>query len=330
MAQQSAAARQMEGERRHLTVMFTDMVDFTGMGESLGEESVFELTRRIAGEQGAAIQAQGGVVQDFAGDGIMAVFGAPIAMEDAALRACRTALDIQDRIKGLQAELEASYGVRPMLRIGIHTGPAVVGKIGEGKPMSYSALGDTVNVASRLQATAEPGSVCITRATFDLVDGFVDVTPLGAKQFKGKAQAIEVYRLDALRTGVTRFGAKRRHGLTRLRGRDVELALLHEHWNVVKVGNFRPVNVIGDAGLGKSRLIFEFTETLRDQPALMLEAICRQEGSGVPFQPLVEVMRSWFGIPDDASRDQAEAKLKQGIERLKLDPRPRFPICSIS
>ncbi|MEZ0282808.1 adenylate/guanylate cyclase domain-containing protein [Methyloceanibacter sp.] len=325
MAQQSAAARQMEGERRHLTVMFTDMVDFTGMGESLGEESVFELTRRIAGEQGAAIQAQGGVVQDFAGDGIMAVFGAPIAMEDAALRACRTALDIQDRIKGLQAELEASYGVRPMLRIGIHTGPAVVGKIGEGKPMSYSALGDTVNVASRLQATAEPGSVCITRATFDLVDGFVDVTPLGAKQFKGKAQAIEVYRLEALRTGVTRFGAKRRHGLTRLRGRDVELALLHEHWNVVKVGNFRPVNVIGDAGLGKSRLIFEFTETLRDQPALMLEAICRQEGSGVPFQPLVEVMRSWFGTPDDASFDQAEAKLKQGIERLKLDPEATLP-----
>jgi class 3 adenylate cyclase/tetratricopeptide (TPR) repeat protein len=325
MAQQSAAQRQLEGERRHLTVMFTDMVDFTGMGESLGEESVFELTRRIAGEQGAAIQAQGGVVQDFAGDGIMAVFGAPIAMEDAALRACRTALDIQDRIRGLQGELEAAYGVRPMLRIGIHTGPAVVGKIGEGKPMSYSALGDTVNVASRLQATAEPGSVCITRATFDLVNGFVDVTLLGARQFKGKAQTIEVYRLDALRAGVTRFGAKRRHGLTRLRGRDVELALLHEHWNVVKAGNFRPVNVIGDAGLGKSRLIFEFTESLRDQPALMLEAICRQEGSSVPFQPLIEVMRSWFGIPDDASRDQAEAKLKQGIERLKLDAEATLP-----
>jgi class 3 adenylate cyclase/tetratricopeptide (TPR) repeat protein len=325
MAQQSAAQRQMEGERRHLTVMFTDMVDFTGMGESLGEESVFELTRRIAGEQGAAIQAQGGVVQDFAGDGIMAVFGAPIAMEDAALRACRTALDIQDRIQGLQAELEAAYGVRPMLRIGIHTGPAVVGRIGEGKPMSYSALGDTVNVASRLQATAEPGSVCITRATFDLVDGFVDTTPLGARQFKGKAQTIEVYRLDALRTGVTRFGAKRRHGLTRLRGRDVELALLHEHWNVVKAGNFRPVNVIGDAGLGKSRLIFEFTESLRDQSALMLEAICRQEGSGVPFQPLIEVMRSWFGIPDDATRDQVEAKLKQGVERLKLDADTTLP-----
>ena len=126
MARESLAPRHMEGERRHLTVMFTDMVDFTGMGESLSEESVFELTRRIAGEQSQAIQAQGGGVQDFAGDGIMAVFGAPIAMEDAALRACRTAIDIQDRMNRLAGELKASYGVAPQLRIGIHTGPAVV------------------------------------------------------------------------------------------------------------------------------------------------------------------------------------------------------------
>ena len=111
MARGSTAALQMEGERRHLTVMFTDMVDFTVMGESLGEESVFELTRRIASEQAKAIQSNGGVVQDFAGDGIMAVFGAPVAMEDAALRACRTGLDIQDRMHRLQGELQASYGV---------------------------------------------------------------------------------------------------------------------------------------------------------------------------------------------------------------------------
>ena len=175
----------LEGERRHLTVMFTDLVDFTVMGERLGEESVFSLTRRIVSEQGQAIQSNGGVVQDFAGDGLMAVFGAPVAMEDAALRACRTALDIQERMYRLQDEFQASFGVKPQLRIGIHTGPAVVGKIGEGKTMSYSALGDTVNVASRLQAAADPGSVCITRATLDVVEGFVDATPLGERQFKG-------------------------------------------------------------------------------------------------------------------------------------------------
>ena len=326
MARGSNAPLRMEGERRHLTVMFTDMVDFTMMGESLSEESVFELTRRVVGEQGKAIQSHGGVVQDFAGDGIMAVFGAPVAMEDAALRACRTALDIQERVGRLHGELEASYGVRPQLRIGIHTGPAVVGQIGEGKPMSYSALGDTVNVASRLQASAAPGSVCITKATLDLVEGFVDTTFLGERRFKGKAQAIEVYRLDALRSGVTRFGAKRRHGLTRLRGRDVELALLREHWNVVKAGRFRPVNVIGDAGLGKSRLIFEFTKSLHDEPVLLLEAICRPEGTGIPFLPLVEVMRSWFGIPEEgASRDLIETKLKEGLERLKIDPETSLP-----
>jgi class 3 adenylate cyclase/tetratricopeptide (TPR) repeat protein len=306
--------------------MFTDLVDFTVMGESLGEESVFGLTRRIAGEQGQAIQANGGVVQDFAGDGLMAVFGAPIAMEDAALRACRTALDIQDRMQRLENEFEASYGVKPQLRIGIHTGPAVVGKIGDGKTMSYSALGDTVNVASRLQAAADPGSICITRATLDVVEGFVDATPLGERQFKGKTQAIEVYRLDGVRSGVTRFGAKRRHGLTRLRGRDVELALLHEHWNVVRSGSFRPVNVIGDAGLGKSRLIFEFTETLRDQPVLLLEAICRPEGAAIPFLPLIEVMRRWFGIPEEGvPRELAEAKLKQGLERLGIEREQTLP-----
>ena len=131
MARESRASPQLDGERRHLTVMFTDLVDFTVMGESLGEESVFALTRRIAGEQGQSIQSNGGVVQDFAGDELMAVFGAPVAMEDAALRACRTALDIQERMYRLQDEFQASYGVKPLLRIGIHTGPAVVGKIGE-------------------------------------------------------------------------------------------------------------------------------------------------------------------------------------------------------
>lgn len=266
-------------------------------------------------------------MQDFAGDGLMAVFGAPVAMEDAALRACRTALDIQERMYRLQDEFQASYGVKPLLRIGIHTGPAVVGKIGEGKTMSYSALGDTVNVASRLQAAADPGSVCITRATLDVVEGFVDATPLGERQFKGKAQPTEIYRLDAVRSGLTRFGAKCRHGLTQLRGRDVELALLHEHWNVVKAGRFRPVNVIGDAGLGKSRLIFEFTETLREQPVLLLEAICRPEGAAIPFMPLIEVMRRWFGIPaeEGVARDQAETKLGQGLDRLKIDRESSLP-----
>jgi class 3 adenylate cyclase/tetratricopeptide (TPR) repeat protein len=306
--------------------MSIDLADLTGIREGLGEAAVLELTRLIAGEQSKAIEAHGGVVQDFDGDGVTAVFGAPIAMEDAALRACRTALDIQHKMDGLESEIGQRYGVRPQLRIGIHTGPAVVAKIGEGKFTSYNALGDTVTVAAGLQACADPGSVYITRATLDLVQGFVDATQLGERTFKGKAHAIEIFRLDAIHSGVTRFAAKRRHALTGLRGRDVELALLQEHWNVVKAGRFRSVNVIGDAGLGKSRLIFEFTQSLRDQPVLLLEAICRPEAAAHPFMPVIELMRRWFGIADDGlPRDQIEAKLTHGLQRLDVDVEASLP-----
>ena len=191
----------LEGERRHLTVMFTDMANFTVMGERSGRSSSSSSRAVSPARRSKRSRPKAGSCRSLPGTEFMAVFGAPVAMEDAALRACRTALDIQDRMRRLQSELQATYDVRPQLRIGIHTGPAVVGQIGEGKPMSYSALGDTVNVASRLQEAAEPGSVLISKATWELVEGFVESDFIGERKFKGKTQPLSVYRLDGTPLG---------------------------------------------------------------------------------------------------------------------------------
>src|SRR6202046_2805243 len=149
----TAREARMEAERRQVTVLFTDMVGFTTFSERSGEESAYTLMRSLSKLMGEAVREQGGVVQGFTGDGIMAVFGAPVAYEDAPLRACRAALEILRRLRAIGGDLEGRHGPRPQLRIGINSGPAVVGKI-QGR--SDAVVGDTVNVAARLQALAAP------------------------------------------------------------------------------------------------------------------------------------------------------------------------------
>ena len=148
--------RPVEAERRQVTVLFTDMVGFTTFSERSGEEAAYTLMRSLSKLMGEGVREQGGVVQGFTGDGIMAVFGAPVAFEDAPLRACRAALSILKSLKEAGPELEAKHGVRPQMRIGLNTGAAVVGKVEDGADAGVTVLGDTVNFAARLQALADP------------------------------------------------------------------------------------------------------------------------------------------------------------------------------
>jgi class 3 adenylate cyclase len=169
----------VEAERRQVTVLFTDMVGFTTFSERSGEEAAFTLMQSLAKPMEDAVRAQGGAVQGFTGDGIMAVFGAPVAHEDAPLRACRAALAILEWLNVGGSDLEARHGIRPQLRIGVNTGPAVVGQVHGGPDGGATVMGDTVNLASRLQALAEPGSAVLSEATYRLVEGMVQASFFG-------------------------------------------------------------------------------------------------------------------------------------------------------
>ena len=247
---------ELSGERRHVTVLFADMAGFTAISERLGEEGTFALIQPIYELMARAVQEQGGSVKDFTGDGIMALFGAPEVLEDAPLRACRAALLIHERLAAVASAIEAKHGVRPQMRIGISSGLAVVTRLrGESGPVT--ALGDTVNLAARLQTLAEPGTVNLSETTQRLVRGLVEATFAGARVIKGKAEPQKVYRLDALRQGMTRFEAAVGRGLSPYVGRERELELLERTLAEAR-GELRVIDIVAEPGMGKSRLLHEF------------------------------------------------------------------------
>ena len=176
------------GQRRQVTVLFADMVGYTALSEQLGEEQTYLLMQRVHRALNEAVHAQEGTVQEMTGDGVMALFGAPVAIEDAPLHACRSALDIQARMAALAGEIESEHGARPGFRVGIHSGPLVVGEVGDERKSGVTALGDTVNLASRIESEAETGEIMLSEATHALVEGFVEAEFAGARAIKGTAE----------------------------------------------------------------------------------------------------------------------------------------------
>jgi class 3 adenylate cyclase len=307
----------MEAERRQVTVLFTDMVGFTTFSERSGEEAAFTLMRSLSKLMGEAVREQGGIVQGFTGDGIMAVFGAPTAFEDAPLRASRSALAILQRLKEAEPELEAKHGVRPQLRIGLNTGLAVVGQVEGGADAAVTVLGDTVNFAARLQSLAEPGSICMSEATHRLVQGMVDATFAGEHAIKGKSEPQKAYRLDAVRHGATRFEAAISRGLSAFVGRERELEVL-DRALVEASSQLQVVDLVAEPGMGKSRLLHEFRQRIGKERAFVLSGSCSPDGQQTAFLPFIEVVRGSFRVDAGEPEKDVAQKLETGLTALGL------------
>ena len=304
----------MEAERRQVTVFFADMVGFTPFSERWGEEAAYSLMRSLSKLMGESVNEQGGTVESFTGDGIMAAFG---ALEDAPLRACRAAVTILERLKETGPDLEAKHGIRPEIRIGLNTGPAVIGEVGGYAPAGISLHGDTINFAARLQTLAEPGSAIMSETTHRLVQGTAESRFAGEHWIKGKAKPQRVFRLEAIRQSAARFESALSRGLTPYVGRSCELETLKQSLTEAGMG-LRVHNVVGEPGIGKSRLLYEFRQHVGQSRALVLTGNCFPDGQQTPFLPLIEVMHGLFRIAAGDGEAIIARKLDDELRALGL------------
>ncbi|HZP42885.1 MAG TPA: adenylate/guanylate cyclase domain-containing protein [Candidatus Binatia bacterium] len=325
LAERIRASRGLEGERKQVTVLFCDLAGSTAIAERLDPEEYHELLDEYLELAFREIYRLDGIVNQLAGDGIMALFGAPVAHEDAPQRAVGAALAIQDALGGLAARLRAERGIELRARIGIHTGPVVVGRVGNDLKMDYSAIGDTTNLAARLEALAPPGTVLISEATHRLVRGLFAVEPAGPLAVKGKRERVVAYRVLARAEAATSMTIAEERGLTPFVGRPEELALVEGAFR--RLGTqAQVVAVVGDAGCGKSRLVYEFKRRLAGEPAVFFEARCSAMNQAAPFHPFVSMLRAYFGLrpgdPPDAARAKVAARLGKCDDELER----RFPL----
>jgi class 3 adenylate cyclase/tetratricopeptide (TPR) repeat protein len=306
----------LEGERKQVTVLFCDIVDSSRLAERLDPEAMHEVMDRALRLMAEAVHRYEGTVNQFLGDGLMALFGAPVALEDHAFRGVQTALAIRETLNGYSEQLKRDRGVELQLRLGLNTGLVVVGRIGDDLRMDYTAVGDTTHLASRVQALAEPGTILITEATHRLVEGYVQTESLGPVSVKGRSERVRVYRVIGRRRGRTRLEVSVERGLTELVGRDRELAVLHECLARVRAGRGQVVGLVGEPGVGKSRLLYEFRQSLERERVTWLEGHCVAYGQTTPYLPILGMLRTNFQVEEDDNPLQVQEKLRQGLHRL--------------
>ncbi len=307
----------LTGERKQVTVLFVDVSGFTSLSERLDPEDVHQLMSRAFDLMLAEVHRYEGTVNQFLGDGIMALFGAPIAHEDHARRAVHAALGIGRALEAYQTEL-APRGIRFRARQGLNTGLVVVGSIGSDLRMDYTAVGDTTNVAARLQQASEPGRVTISEATHRLIHGYFATRPLGALQLKGKAEAIAAWEVVSAHEARTRLEVEADRGLTPFVGRERELGALVDAFERARAGQGQVAFLVGEAGIGKSRLLLELRRRVADDAAWQ-EGHCLSFGKTMTFHPLVDLLRRQFAIGETDDETAMAEKIERGVTDIAGD-----------
>ncbi len=308
----------LEGERKQVTVLFADIQGSMQLATQLDPEQWHQLLERYFAILAAAVHRFEGTVNQYTGDGIMALFGAPIAHEDHAQRACYAALQGRDHLRAFADDLRVTQGLNFCFRIGLNSGDVVVGKIGDDLRMDYTAQGATVGIAQRIEQLAAPGHVYLSGATERLVAGYFRLRVMGKADLKGLAEALPLFELEATGSARTRLDVAMTRGLSRFVGRTTEMQTLEAALAHAERGHGQVIGIVGEPGLGKSRLCFEFIEHCRRKKVPVFEAHCPAHGKNIPYLPILELFRNYFEIKTDDDAPQSRKKIAGTL--ILLDP----------
>jgi class 3 adenylate cyclase len=315
----------LEGERKLVTVLFADVANYTSMAEKLDPEEVHQIMDGCFNILLDEIHHYEGTINQFTGDGVMALFGAPLSSEDHAQRACHASLSIQKSIENYGEKIKQNYGLDFKMRIGLNSGMVVVASIGDDLRMDYTAMGDTTNLAARLESLAQPGTTLLSANTRKLTRDYFEFKPLGGLEVKGKAEVQEAYELIRVTEVATRIEASASKGLTTFVGRSQELQVLKEKYVKAKSGNGQVVGLVGEAGVGKSRLLFELKNMLPKGEYSYIEGRCQQYGGNMLYLPILDILKSYLGIEEGDREFIIKKKLQEILLQLDEQLKSHLP-----
>jgi class 3 adenylate cyclase len=314
----AAPQRAATSERRPLTILFADIVGSMSIAEKLDPEDWSVLVGEAFGRLNAVASRYDGTVARLMGDGVLVFFGAPIAHEDDPERAVRCALDMVREIDFVGEGARVRHDVQLRVRAGINTGPVVVGMVGTDVAREYTAMGDAVNIAARMQAAAPPGGVLVTAATHKFVAPLVDATDAGHLVLRGKAEPVHAYHVTGLRAGAVSARGLGTEVRSEMIGRDAQLARLRDAFAIVRARQGRVASILGEPGIGKSRLLSELKAHVAssDPSARWIEARCLSYGRTLPYHLVLDLVRSCIGVPASAGEPEVRAALERRTKAL--------------
>ena len=310
----------LAGERKAVTVLFCDLVGSTALAERLGPEGMHTLIQGFFETALAEVHRYEGTVNQFLGDGFMALFGAPLAHEDHARRAVLAALAIAGALRERPIGAAPGTEVPVTVRMGLHTGFVLVGAIGDNLRMDYTAVGDTTHLAARLQQMAEPGAILASEATWRYVEGYVEGERLGPVEVRGRSEPVVVFRLLGVGSRRSPLEGVGPRGLSHFVGRDRELDTLLDLFEAAAEGRGQALGIVGEPGVGKSRLLLEFRQRLASRAVTYLQGRCLSYGAAIPYVPVVDIVRASYGIGDTDPPESMAEKVRFGLLEMGMDP----------